>query len=63
MTGTANRFCANATIVAVVTLVAGILVAVDAIAAARRCPPTVAAVEACAPPPPPFAPHGLSLTR
>lgn len=49
MTATVNRFCISATIVAVITLVAGIVVAVDAIAAARRCPPPVAAIEACAP--------------
>jgi hypothetical protein len=59
MTDTARHFCVTAIIVALATLIAGIAVAVDAIAASRRCPPP--AIEAaCVTPPPPV---GIDLSR
>lgn len=50
MSEIAYRFCKHAPIVAVVTLVAGIAVALDAMGAAHGCPPLATIVETCASP-------------
>lgn len=52
MTDTARHFCVTAIIVALATLIAGIAVAVDAIAASRRCAPPPAVSASCEPPSP-----------
>ncbi|WP_188910665.1 hypothetical protein [Salinarimonas ramus] len=48
MSEIAYRFCTQATIVALLTLVVGIAVALDAIGSSRGCPPLATMVEACA---------------
>lgn len=68
MTKDDSRYCTSAIVIAVLALVAGIVVAVDAIAAssARHCPPAISlpldAAGACpaeraAPAPAPVLPH------
>ncbi|WP_372421661.1 hypothetical protein [Salinarimonas chemoclinalis] len=49
MSETAHRFCTHATIVAVITLIAGIAVALDAIGDARGCPPSAEIARMCGP--------------
>ncbi|MGJ3264833.1 MAG: hypothetical protein ACFE0R_16515 [Salinarimonas sp.] len=51
MSEIAHRFCRHATIIAVVTLIAGIAVAIDAIGSARSCSPLGAEIAACGPEP------------
>ncbi|MGP9821065.1 hypothetical protein ACTZWW_13705 [Salinarimonas sp. NSM] len=47
MSEIAHRFCKHATIVAVITLIAGIAVALDAIGSARGCPPLAEMARTC----------------
>ncbi|WP_029032509.1 hypothetical protein [Salinarimonas rosea] len=49
MSEIAHRFCKHATIVAVITLIAGIAVALDAIGSARACPRLAEVARTCGP--------------